>query len=104
MRRPNRAQKAGIIVPPPFKRAKIPGPTPASPSASDTAEYDRHVSFLQRSFMSKKWSLASMLTVLEETAELRRTWIREENPSVSEILEKFPCLSDSRIVSIMYMY
>ena len=49
--------------------------------------------------MSKKWSLASMLTVLEETAELRRTSIREENPSVSEILEKFPCLSDSRIVS-----
>jgi hypothetical protein len=98
LRRPNRAQKAGIIVPPPSKRAKIPSPTPASPSASDTAEYDRHVSFLQRSFMSKKWSLASMLTVLEETAELRRTWIREENPSVSEIFEKFPCLSDSRIM------
>ena len=49
-------------MPPPSKRAKIPSPTPASPSASDTAEYDRHVGFLQRSFMSKKWSLASMLT------------------------------------------
>ena len=76
-------------MPPPSKRAKIASPTPASPSASDTAEYDRHVGFLQRSFMSKKWSLASMLTVLEDTAELRRTWIHKENPSVSEILEKF---------------
>ena len=50
--------------------------------------------------MSKKWSYAGILALLEETAELRRSWIREESPSVSEVLEKFPCFTDPRIVSI----
>lgn len=102
LRRPNRAQKAGIVVPPPPKRMKMSIPeTPAtSPSASDTAQYDRHISFLQRSFQSKKRSMASMLTLMEDTAEFRRSWVRDENPSVSMVLEKFPCLTDPRLVSV----
>ena len=44
--------------------------------------------------MSKKWSYAGILALLEETAELRRSWIREESPSVSKVLEKFSCFTD----------
>ena len=103
--RPNRAHKAGIMVPPPPKRIKMSVPeTPpsTSPSASDTAHYERHVSFLQPSFHSNKWSMASMLTLMEDTAECRRSWIHDENPSVHIILEKFPSLTDPRIVSIFF--
>lgn len=75
-------------------------PPSTSPSASDTAEYERHVSFLQRSFHSKKWSMTSMLTLMEDTAERRWSWIRCENPSVSIVLEKFPCLTDPRMVRV----
>lgn len=40
-----------------------------------------------------------MLTILEETADRRHHWIKDENPCVREILETFPCLTDTRIVS-----
>ena len=100
LRRPNRAQKAGIVVPPASKRAKLSEPSPAAPSTSfTTAEYERHIAFLQQSFKSKKWSLSTMITLIEETAELHRIWIRDENPCVKHILGKFPCLTDPRIVS-----
>lgn len=87
--RPSRAQKADTIIPPPSKRIKS---SPAIPvlavqSGSDTAQYDKHVSFIQRSFQSKKWSMPSMLTLLEETAEQQRSWISDETPSVTEVLE-----------------
>ena len=85
-------------MPPPDKKAKI-SSQPSVPSASETAEYERHIEFLQQSFESKKWSLASMLTLLDETACLRRALIRDENLSVLQILEKFPCLADPKIVS-----
>ena len=50
LRRPSRAQKAGIVVPPASKRAKLSEPSPAAPSTSSTAEYERHIAFLQQSF------------------------------------------------------
>jgi hypothetical protein len=100
LRRPNRAQKAGIVVPPPPKRLKKTQLETPSPCTSDLVEYEKHITFLQRSFHSRKWSMASMFTLLEDTAEQRRHWIHDENPSVSLILEKFPCFIDPRIVSV----
>lgn len=69
-------------------------------SSHEDAEYEKHVSFIQRSFDSKKWSMGAMMTLLEETAEQRRRWIRDENPSVSAVLEKFPCLMDPKVVCV----
>ena len=43
--------------------------------------------------------MASMITLLEETSEQQRAWIRDGTPSVAQMLEKFPCLSDPQIVS-----
>ena len=88
----------GIVVPP------APPKTPSSsevvdePSPSLIAEYECHIQFLQRSYASKKWSLASMVTLMEQTAVLRREWVKKEGPSVTQLMEKFPCLADPRIV------
>ena len=102
LRRPYRAEKLGIVVPPVPKRAKVASPH-ASPVAvqsdSNIAEYERHISFLQRSFQSSRWSMGSVMTVLADTAQQRRHWIQERSPSVSLILEKFPCFADPRVVS-----
>ena len=101
LRRPKRALKAGIAVSPPPKKMQSCSVTAdvAVQSASDVAQYNRHVAFIQQSFSSKKWSVASMLTLLEETAGHRRSWIRNECPSVRQVLEKFSCLEDPQIVS-----
>lgn len=33
--------------------------------------------------------------------EVRRTWILNENPRVSEVIVEFPCFKDPEIVSIL---
>ena len=68
-------------------------------SASADAEYEKHVGFLQRSYKSKKWSVASMASLMDQMAQKRRDWIHNDGLSVKDILEQFPCLSDVRIVS-----
>lgn len=100
MRRPARAEKKGIVVQPLIPKTKKTAEVPAiQPSASETAEYERHIEFLKTKYQSKKWSLPSMLTLLEQTSQQRQLWIKNEKPSVKMVLEKFPCLMDSRIVS-----
>ena len=39
-----------------------------------------------------------MLSLMEQTAHLRREWVRKEGPSIKQLIEKFPCLADPRIV------
>ena len=102
LRRPARAKKSGITVHPPLKKFKTDDDDATSSIAvtsSDSAVYERHLEYLQRSFNSKKWSVLSMVTLLQETAEQRRSWITNENPPVKLILEKFPCLADPKVVS-----
>ena len=98
--RPERANKAGITVPPATKKAKIDSSaeTTNKPSSSLMAEYERHVSFLKRSYLSKRWPRSSMITLMEQTAHIRREWIKTEGPTVKQILENFPCLGEPRIV------
>ena len=70
----------------------------SSPSASDRAEYDKHVQHLQKTYTSQKWSVANMSSLPDETALQRRRWIMEDCPSVKDILSKFPCLNESKLV------
>ena len=101
LRRPDRADKAGIVIPPPApKKVKVCDDV-SEQSHSSTAEYERHIQYIQHSYSSKKWSFASMVTLMEQTADRRREWITTEGPSVKEVLEKFPCLADPRIVRII---
>jgi len=100
LRRPTRAHKAGIDVSPPVKKQKRDEAVkPATPSASDVAEYEQHIGHMKKAYSSKKWSLANMITLLELTAGLRRQWILEECPTVREVLDKFPCLAEPKLVS-----
>ena len=100
LRRPARAVKAGLEVPPPAKRKKCDVfVLPDTPSCSDAVEYEQHVSYIQRSFASQKWSLSSLSQLLQETAKERRRWIVEDLPTVAEVLLKFPCLTEPKLVS-----
>ena len=106
LRRPARAH----VVPPPAKKKKNGGSLGSSgstaPSLSDMAEYDQHVNHIKKSYTSQKWSIATMSQLLQETATERRRWIREDCPSVKEVLLKFPCLQEPKLVSNtqIYMY
>ena len=40
-----------------------------------------------------------VLTLMKETAENRRQWIRNERPTVKVILDEFPCLKEYAVVS-----
>ena len=100
LRRPARAHKAGITIPPPAKKKKDDESVePAAPSISDMAEYEQHINYIKKSYSSQKWSIASMSQLLQETAEERRRWIREDCPSVKDVLLKFPCLAEPKLVS-----
>ena len=98
LRRPARAQKAGIAVPPPAKRVKKDSED-IIVSPIDQEGYERHLEHIKRSYNSKKWSVPNMAILLEETAIQRRSWITNENPPVKLVLEKFPCLADPKVVS-----
>lgn len=93
MRRPARADRANIDVTP-RKKIKI-EKAPILTSTSDTAEYEQHIAYIKKCYKSNKWSVKSMVTLLDETAKLRRQWIKNEIPPVIDVLEKFPILRDS---------
>ena len=99
LRRPSRSEKVGIKVSPAPKRMKVDTADSTVPSASDEAAYDRHVKHLQKIYDSQKWSVSRLMSLMEETAVVRRQWITSECPSVKTILEKFPCLKEPKIVS-----
>lgn len=100
MRRPVRAEKVGITIDVPKKKRKVEVPPAEEPTASDQAAYEEHCKHLQKVYNSQKWTMASMATLLEETAQQRTKWIKEEGPTVINILQRFPCLREPTLVSI----
>lgn len=98
LRRPARAETSGMDVTPPTKVKKVEAAT-VEASASDIAEYKEHIKQIKKSYATQKWSVASMVTLLEVTAVQRRRWIRDECPSVKEIIEEFPCLKEPKVVA-----
>ena len=101
LRRPARAAKAVVTIPSPKKfKASTSSTVVEPPSASDDAEYKRHIDFIQRSY-HLKWSHASMLALLKQTAKQRRSWIKTKCPSIKDVLTTFPCLADPKLVRII---
>ena len=68
-------------------------------SDSESSAYEAHVSYLQKTYASGKYTLSSMQILMEETATIRRQWIKEERPSVKDVIDKFPCFKDPKLVS-----
>lgn len=106
VRRPPRAAKAGILVEPQAKRFKSADVDDVdddhdhdTKGRNEFDEYDKNVQYLKKLWNSKKWSLAVVLELVEQTATSRRKWILEDCPSISEVLVSFPCFADPRIVS-----
>ena len=95
LRRPSRAEKAGIGLKPPTKKIRVEDEdqpsTSTEASSSDKAEYDKHVKFLHKTYSSQKWSMVSITSLLCETAVLRRKWIMEDGPPVQDVLDMYPC-------------
>jgi len=71
----------------------------SEPLDSEDEDYKFNVKHLTRAWCSKKWSIAVMLEIVGDTADRRRKWIVNELPLVSDVLKKFPCFADSRVVS-----
>ena len=103
LRRPARAEKIGIDVPPPQKKLKIQTQSVEAPSASDMAEYEQHIAYIQKNYKSNKWSLSSMVSLMEATAVYRQKWILEDNPIVKDVLHNFPCLKEPKVVGILHI-
>ena len=106
LRRPERAAKLGVR-PLPKKRREdddTTAPTNAgsvTPSVSDLEQYERHVQHLQKLYRGRKWVASQLSSLLHETFPLRRKWITEENPTAKDVFEKFPCLQEPKLVSII---
>ena len=78
LRRPVRAEKAGISVPPPTKKFKSDKPVAIDSSPLDLADYEKHIKHLQKNYSSRKWSTASIMTLLELTSVECRRWISDD--------------------------
>ena len=98
LRRPSRAKFVGITLDsePSEKKMKL----DEDDLPEDKIAYERHTEYLQQLYASKKWSVGSVMVVLEQTSIQRRKWITEECPSLLEIMKSFPCFNDPKIVSI----
>ena len=76
----------------------------SKPSLSDIAEYEQHIKYIMKTYSSQKWSFSSLDSLLDATSTLRRKWIKEDCPTVKEVLLKFPCLREHKLVSSLLSY
>lgn len=76
MRRPERASKMGFPMPAP-KKLRVDEDS-CGPAPSAIEQYERHIEQLKKLYHGGKWSTSVLCSLLQETAELRRKWIKEE--------------------------
>ncbi len=50
--------------------------------------------------LKKSRNQAHFKELMETTYTIRRKWIAEEHPLVSDVIEKFPCLASTKVVSM----
>ena len=43
------------------------------------------------------WAFSKISSLMEETFEIRRVWIRDKRPPVTNVIEKFPHLAEPKI-------
>ncbi len=101
MRRKPRAERAGLEFAPPVKKRKIAnhGSEPSGHMLDDTS-YQRHLSALNKELKKTVKNRLAIRSLVSEMAPNRRQWIMVERPAVHEVLEMYPPLKDSDVVSI----
>ena len=92
-----------LIKPPPVKKLRMQIKHPAAnktveQTSTDATIYERNILYMKKHpLQSSRMNVG--LKMMRETRSMRATWIRDAKPQVPEILEEFPYLSDSKIVS-----
>ena len=83
---------------PPSKRLKV--AFTGQDTIDDEDTYEEAVRDLKSEWKKgrKSRSQARMKQLMSKTGPMRRKWITEVRPLVSDVLLKFPCLTQSRVV------
>ena len=100
--------KVGLVLskPPPIKKLRLEIKHPATSKTAhaseqqspDTVIYNRHIEYMKRHpVQNNRIELA--LKMMQETRSMRIKWIRDSKPQAPTILEEFPYLRNSKIVS-----
>ena len=99
--------RIGLVLskPPPIKklRLEIKHPAASNPTTTclgttDTVTYNRHIEYMKKHPVQNN-RIEVALKMMQETRKMRIAWIRDSKPQVPEILEQFPYLGNSKIVS-----
>lgn len=88
---------------PPSKRRKIGQSDVLDEEAvEDENEYEKCVSELKAEWKKgvKTRSRAVVKSLMNKTRNMRRRWIEQDRPMTSDILDRFPCLGNSRQVRL----
>ena len=66
---------------------------------SEYDTYEAHLARLRSTYSSGNYTVSSIQILMEETATIRRNWIKENKPPVVDTIQKFPYLKDPKFVS-----
>ena len=67
-------------------------------------EYDAAVKAMQKKMDKAKPKSKDLCMLMKDTFPIRKRWIEENHPSVSDTLMKFPALRKHKIVSFITEY
>ena len=75
-------------------------------AVEDENEYEKCVSELKAEWKkgAKTRSRAVVKSLMDKTRNMRRRWIEQDRPMTSDILDKFPCLGNSRQVRLYRLW
>ena len=107
LRRNPRSSSTGLSFSPPVKKKKLGNHSVFFPTEPlDDKTYNLHVAQLDKQWSKKTRTKSALSSLMYETLPNRRKWILESRPSVSEILKKFPTLTDFDLVcgELPYMH
>lgn len=95
LHRSDRAEKAGIKLQP-IKRAKVDEVDEMFPTSTDLEVYDRHNTKMHTDYLSGKWSVSSISSLMEETFYERKKYLKG-NP-VAQAMDQFPWLKEPALI------
>lgn len=70
----------------------------------DTDEYKSNVKLLKEELKKKKPKSKTIMNIMDDTEQTRRTWITTDGPSVQEVLTEYPSLRFQRWVCNVIQY
>ena len=101
LRRHPRSSSTGLSFSPPVKKKKLGNHSAFFPTELlDDETYELHVGQIAKQWTKKSKTKSALSSLMCETLPNRRKWILESRPSVSEVVKKFPTLTDFDMVCV----